>query len=325
MPRMPRIHLEKGLYYIVARANYGGSLFIDDTDCQQYLELLGKYQEQHQFKLFAYHLARNSVTLLLQTSPGITISDIMRDLSSNYTKYFNGRYNKRGHLFQGRFKDTLVEKDDYLNELTRYIHFSPVMQNLAKKAESYKWSSYPFYLGLAKQLGLPLSVDAAEVLEKFSTDPKQQAGLYREFVESANLLDMNVIRKKLQAVKILGSKKFSDEVKKKAKEAASSQEPLPETSKYKKLVTAGSVTVLILGILTIYSYGTNLRFRENIKQTLQEREEIFREQLTQQREIARKDLEEKYKADKVSYEAMSRRLEVEKGKIAELNKKLRDL
>jgi len=322
---MPRIHLEEGLYYVVARANYGGSLFNDDADCQQYLELLGKYKQQHQFKLFAYHLARNSVTLLIQTAPDITISDIMRDLSSNYTKYFNGRYNKRGHLFQGRFKDILIEKEDYLNELTRYIHFLPVMQQLVEKPENYKWSSYRLYLDLAKQDGLPLSLDAGEVLEKFSTDSSQQVKRYKEFIESANTFDMNIRKKKLQGVQILGSKQFVDQAKKKAKEALKSQQTLPETNKYKTLVRAGSLVVFILGIFTVYSYRSNLRFRETIEQTLKEKEGSFKQRLAQQREFARKDLEEKYKADKVSYEAMSRRLEIEKNKIAELNKKLRDL
>jgi len=322
---MPRIHLEEGLYYIVARANYGGSLFNDDADCRQYLELLEKYKQQHQFKLFAYHLARNSVTLLIQTAPGITISDIMRDLSSNYTKYFNGRHTKRGHLFQGRFKDILIEKDDYLSELTRYIHFSPVIQQLAEKPENYKWSSCRLYLGLVKQYGLPLSVDAGEVLEKFSPDREQQVRLYKEFVESTNAVDMNIIKRKLQGTQILGSREFAARVKKKAKETARSQEPLPAASKYKVLVAAGSLTVLVLGIFTVSAYRANLRFRENIKQTLREKEGVFQARLAEQREIARKDLDEKYRADKVSYQAMSRRLEFERKKIEELNKKLRDL
>ena len=316
---MPRIYLEEGLYYIVARANYGGSLFKDDADCQQYLELLGRYKEQHQFKLFAYHLAHNSVTLLIQTAPDITISDIMRDLSSNYTKYFNGRYDKRGHLFQGRFKDILVEKDDYLVELTRYIHFSPVLQNLVKKAENYKWSSYPLYLGLVKQYGLPLDVDRAEVLQNFSSDEKK----YKEFVESTRITDMQIMKKKLQSAQMLGSKQFINEVREKSKELVKKEEPVEKVSRQKMFIMAGSAAVVILGIITLYSYRVNIKFRQSFTGVLQEKEVEFKEQLSQQREIARKDLEEKYRADTVSFRAMSKRLEIERGKTKELEDKLK--
>ena len=326
MPRIPRIYLEEGLYYVVARGNYGGNIFKDDRDCQRYLELLEKYKAQRQFKLFAYYLISNSVILLIQTVPGITISDIMRDLSSNYTKYFNGRYNKRGHLFQSRFKAVLIEAK-YLKEITRYIHSLPFMQKIASQPEAYKWSSYPAYLGLSENCGLGVNVDidTAYVLEQFSLDTQSQAGLYKEFINSAKISDMQDIKRKLQRSYIIGSKEFIDKAKKERETALKNNMPREELMKNKLFIVSSAAAVLVLAAVTFYFYRVNLSFRERFSRALENKKMEFREQLSKQRDFVKKDLEEKYRADIVSYQAMEKRLQIEQKKTDELNRKLKNL
>jgi len=322
---MPRIHVEEGLYYIIVKGSSRGHIFKDDSDCQQYLELLEKYKAQHQFRLFAYFLITNSVTLFLQTGPGITISEIMRDLSANYTKYFNNRHERSGHLFQSRFEAVLVQKDRYLKEVTRYMHRAPAIEVIVESAEAYKWSSYPAYLGLTRQYGLPPIVDSGEVLEQFSADAKQQAGLYRKFVESVSEAELNAFKRKLQGSQILGTEAYASEIKQGLKAAAKKDEPRAVLRNNIIFVTAGSVVILILGFMLIYSYRTNMRFRESVSMTLKQEEAMYKEALSRQRKTIQQDLEEKYKADEISYKAMFKRLEKEKERTEQLEQKIKEL
>ena len=325
MARTPRIHVEEGLYYIVVKGSSKGHLFKDDSDCQQYLELLEKYKAQHQFRLFAYFLITNSVALFLQTGPDITISEIMRDLSANYTKYFNGRHEKSGHLFQSRFKAVLVQKDRYLKEVTRYVHRAPAIEGVVEKPEAYNWSSYPVYLGLTRQYGLPPIVDPGEVLEQFSSDPEQQVDLYRKFVESAGEAELNAFKRKLQGSQILGTEAYAREVRQGLNAAAKKDEPRLVLRNNILFISAGSLVIVILGFILIHSYRVNVRFRESVGVTLKQEEAKYKEELSRQRGMIEQDLEEKYRADKISLEAMSKRLEMEQERTKQLEHKIKEL
>ena len=118
MPRPPRIHIEEGLYFITTTGEHGRELFRDESDHEKYRGLLLKYKKQYKFILFAYILMPTYVHLLIELAPGTTISEIMHVINSTYTKYFNGRYERRGHLFQGRFGAVVVEKEKDLSEST---------------------------------------------------------------------------------------------------------------------------------------------------------------------------------------------------------------
>jgi putative transposase len=152
MPRPPRISLEDALYYITSRCIYNQDIFKEDSDYHAYFELLKKYKEQYKFKLYAYVLMPSHFHLLLEL-PGSSegdlkggISEIMHGLNSSYTKYFNGKYGRKGHLFRDRFKTALVEKDPYLLKLTAYIHLNPAKLNLVLSAKDYPYSSYYLYI-----------------------------------------------------------------------------------------------------------------------------------------------------------------------------------
>ena len=122
MPREPRIYIEKVLYLVTAKGDEDRDLFSDSQDYNAYLKSLSEYKEEYGFKLFAYTLLPKSLYLLIELQNNVTISQIMHDLNSRYTKTYNSRYGKKGHLFQSRFKSILIEKDDYLLRISRYIH-----------------------------------------------------------------------------------------------------------------------------------------------------------------------------------------------------------
>ncbi len=105
-----------------------------------------KAKERYQFYLYAYCLMANHFHLLLETRLP-NISKIMHYIKGSYTTYYNIRHQRTGHLFQGRFKSIIVDKDSYLLELSRYIHLNPVRGGVVKEPDAYIWSSYRGYVG----------------------------------------------------------------------------------------------------------------------------------------------------------------------------------
>ena len=137
MTRIPKIHIEGAIYYVTSRGDNNCEIFTDAADYSMYLELLKKYQGQYGFQLYVYCLLPNHLHLLIELKTGLTISEIMHDLSSNYTKYFNAKHDRKGHLFQERYKMVLAEKEKYLAPIAEYIYQNPVKLGLAKTAEEY--------------------------------------------------------------------------------------------------------------------------------------------------------------------------------------------
>jgi len=171
VPREPRIYIEKVLYLITCKGLEDHDLFLDYQDYAEYLKFLSAYKSEFGFKLYAYALLPKRLCLLVELQNGVTISTIMHNLNSKYTKMYNSRYGKKGHLFQSRFKSILVEKDDYLLRLTRYIHLLPKDSAVIDNSSRYAYSSYPMYKSENHQnhIGLDspnMANEIREVLEK---------------------------------------------------------------------------------------------------------------------------------------------------------------
>ena len=145
MARKPRVHYKGALYHVMARGNQGQRIFKDRADRQRYFELLKENQERFGYRLYAYVLMGNHVHLLIEVSD-IPLSKIMQNLLFRYTRYWNRRYRKMGHLFQGRYKAILCQRDNYLLELIRYLHLNPVRSKIVKDPGDYTWSSHRAYL-----------------------------------------------------------------------------------------------------------------------------------------------------------------------------------
>ena len=330
MPRQPRIHIEQGLYFITTRGDHGGELFKDEADYSEYLHLLAKYKAQYRFRLFSYGLLSTYLHLLIELAKETTISEIMHVINSSYTRYFNGRYEKRGHLFQERFKAVVVEKDSYLVELTRYVHLLPVTAHLADNPEAYKWTSYQDYLEMRAEDPLGVKNDAKEVLGRLSPDAPnrdEQIRLYREFVQAAEKEKLEQLRKKLQRSRVPGSKEFAEGVKAKVKKEAvkeqkEEQKAWVASGAHKVFLIAGGLAIIGLSVLTVHAYRANMGLKRGFEDMMQRKENEFNEELSAEQEKLRENLEERYRADMVSYEATRKRLEAEQKKAEELKKKL---
>ena len=125
MARKPRVHFTGALYHVMSRGNQGQAIFKSDQDRQRYLDFLKDGQKRFGYRLYAYVLMGNHVHHLIEIGQ-TPLSKVMQNILFRYTRYWNRRYKKTGHLFQGRYKAILCDKDSYLLELIRYLHLNPV-------------------------------------------------------------------------------------------------------------------------------------------------------------------------------------------------------
>ena len=146
MGRPLRIEYPGAVYHVTSRGNERREIFLDNDDRLTFLEILKDYHDRFDILIHAYVLMDNHYHLVLETPKG-NLLKVMHGINSRYTGYFNRKYSRAGHLFQGRYKALLVEKNSYLVELSRYIHLNPVRAKVIEKPERYRWSSYRGYVG----------------------------------------------------------------------------------------------------------------------------------------------------------------------------------
>lgn len=145
MARRPRVFAPGLLYHVIMRGNQRQPTFLSDADYLAYLERLARYRQKHGVVLWAYCLMPNHVHVLLETT-GPPLAKFMQGVQQSYTQYFNRTHDKVGHLFQGRYKAIVCEKEEYLAVLIRYIHLNPVRAKLVEKPEWYAYSGHGAYL-----------------------------------------------------------------------------------------------------------------------------------------------------------------------------------
>lgn len=174
MARPLRLEFAGALYHLTARGNRQESIFLDDRDRQRFLDLLGKEVKQQGWVCYAYCLMDNHYHLMMET-PEPNLVRGMRRLNGVYTQAFNRRHNKVGHLFQGRYKAILVDKENYLLELCRYVVLNPVRAKVIGRPEDWRWSSYRATAG---KIAPPAWLGAEKLLSFFGG----RRVIYREFV-----------------------------------------------------------------------------------------------------------------------------------------------
>jgi len=147
MARKSRIEIEGGLYHVITRGNNRQQIFNGDDDYQKFLSLLEVQKGRLPFFLYAYCLMSNHVHLLIERQAD-SIGRIMHRVLTGYAQYYNWKYQRVGHVLQGRHKAILCQSDRYLSELVRYIHLNPVRAKMVRRPEHYRYSSHRAYLGL---------------------------------------------------------------------------------------------------------------------------------------------------------------------------------
>ncbi len=180
MARPLRITYPGAFYHITSRGNERKAIFKSRADRQKFLAYLESATERYSAVIHCYCLMDNHYHLLLETPAG-NLPQIMRHINGAYTTYFNIKRDRSGHLFQGRYKAILVEKDAYAKELSRYIHLNPVRAGIVAKPEAYEWTSFAAYAGVKPS---PEWLVRGFILGYFSPQKKAAQKRYKVFVES---------------------------------------------------------------------------------------------------------------------------------------------
>lgn len=181
MPRVRREKCPNSIYHVIVRGNNREDIFRDYADRIGYLNRLKRYKEKFKIEIYAYCLMTNHVHLVIYDN-GQDISKFMQGLSLSYAIYFNKKYNRCGHVFQGRFTSLMVRSDEYFVYVSKYIHRNPVKANIVDDALQYNWSSFKAYIKEKDKLEI---VSTNRLLKYFSDDKTKARKLYLAYIRSA--------------------------------------------------------------------------------------------------------------------------------------------
>jgi putative transposase len=185
MARPLRIEYPGALYHVTSRGNGLSKIFRSTNDRTTLLAILAAVIQKYGWQLHAYCLMGNHYHLVVETPHG-NLSRGMRQLNGVYTQAFNWRHRTTGHLFQGRYKAILVDKESYLLELCRYVVLNPVRAGMVDRPERWPWSSYRATAGL---LAVPEFLTTDWLLSQFGKKKAQSQSRYRAFVREGRAME----------------------------------------------------------------------------------------------------------------------------------------
>ncbi len=202
MTRPLRVEYEGAVYHVTSRGNARKQIYKDDKDRTAFLDILQQVNKRYNWICHAYCLMNNHYHLIIETPDG-NLSQGMRQLNGVYTQAFNKRHRRVGHVYQGRYKAILIQKESHLLEVCRYVVLNPSRAKLVEKPADWRWSSYSATTGRGKPYPC-LTTDW--VLGQFSRKRKQAEKAYREFVHAG--IGEKDIWKDLKGQSILGEDGF---------------------------------------------------------------------------------------------------------------------
>jgi REP element-mobilizing transposase RayT len=203
MARPLRIEYEGAFYHVTGRGNEQRKIYNTEADYGKFKLYLGEAQEKYGHVLHCYVLMPNHYHLIVETPRG-NLNRVMHFINGSYTNYFNLKWKRSGHLFQGRYKAILIDRDAYLLELSRYVHLNPVRAKMVLKPEDYPHSSYQSFV-YGREEGI---VCRDLILEIVTMDKKSAPRRYRDFVESAIAENLDNPLRNVYAGAILGEPTF---------------------------------------------------------------------------------------------------------------------
>ena len=206
MARPLRIEYPGAVYHVTSRGNEKKPVFKDDTDRQNFLNTLQHVSKRYNWICHAYCLMTNHYHLLIETPDG-NLALGMRQLNGVYTQLFNKLHNRAGHLFQGRYKAILIQKDSHLLEVCRYVVLNPVRARMVDRPDEWKWSSYLATAGRAKSHS---NLTTDWVLGQFSGKRGKAEQEYRQFVSWG--IGKPTIWTEVRGQALLGEEGFVDQL-----------------------------------------------------------------------------------------------------------------
>jgi REP element-mobilizing transposase RayT len=206
MARPLRIEYEGAVYHITARGNERKNIFFTKEDYERFLNYLTEATKKFIINLHCYVLMSNHYHLIIET-PKANLSRVMHYINGSYSTYINVKRKRSGHLFQGRYKSIIVDRDNYLLELSRYIHLNPVRAKMVERPEDYHYSSYSSYISRRINNVVNTGLVLGLVTKHNGNGNKQ----YRRFVETALETEIDDPLKDVYGGLILGRERFIKE------------------------------------------------------------------------------------------------------------------
>jgi Transposase and inactivated derivatives len=205
MARLPRLYLPSCAQHIIQRGNNRDPCFYAEQDYQIYLSYLKEASDKYKVAIHAFVLMTNHVHLLMTPTNEQGVSRMMQALGRKYVQYFNFTYERTGTLWEGRYKSTLVDADNYLFTVYRYIELNPVRANMVAHASEYPWSSYQ-----GNALGKVIQLLTPHVLYRQlgKTDDERQSAYRALFRGRMAERDLKDIREATMKSWVLGDNRF---------------------------------------------------------------------------------------------------------------------
>ena len=256
MSRPLRIEYAGAVYHITSRGNEKKAVYKDDVDRETFLDALFQVNKRYNWICHAYCLMNNHYHLIIETPDG-NLSAGMRQLNGVYTQTFNKRHKRVGHLFQGRYKAILIQKDSHLLEVSRYVVLNPVRAKAAERPELWKWSSYQATGGKEK----PHPCLTTEwILGQFGTTRSIAVEAYQTFVQSG--IRQESIWKALRAQSILGEEEFTTTLM----DYLRGKRDIPELSKIQRYADRPSLQQIFLEKIVQDIGKRNEKIQEAVQQ-----------------------------------------------------------
>lgn len=177
MPRAPRLHVSGGFYHVILRGNHQQAVFDRETDYYTFEDILERALRHYDARVHAYCWMTNHVHLAAQVGD-VPLGRVMQAVATSYARRKQQRVPTTGHLFERRYRATLVDNDAYWLTLVRYIHRNPVEAGMVADPEDYRWSSHRSYLGRPS----PAWLTIAPTLAMFGDSAADAVAMYRRFV-----------------------------------------------------------------------------------------------------------------------------------------------
>ena len=179
MPRVARRKSATNIYHLMIRGINHQDIFADDEDYKKFTDILARYRAEIEYEIYAYCLLDNHVHLLMKEG-NEPLSNTMKRIGISYVQWYNWQYDRKGHLFQDRYKSEVVEDDPYFLVVLRYIHQNPLKAGLSNNVGGYQWSSYREYIGK------PELVNVDFVFKLFHKDPAEARAMFIRFNNELN-------------------------------------------------------------------------------------------------------------------------------------------
>jgi len=217
MPRPLRITIPYLPFHILDRGNNRQIVFREDEDFVYFLKLLKRYKKELKFKLYHLCLMSNHIHFLIEPTVEGSLPKIMMRLTLAYSSYFNKKYGGVGHVWQGRYKSSLIDKEDYFIWCGLYIELNPVRAKLVTQPEDWRWSSYNFYAFGEIDPLIENLIDVDPYYLQLGSSPGERQKRYRQNIEGVmEERFLKDIREKLNEG-VFGNLNFIKEMKEKFK------------------------------------------------------------------------------------------------------------